>query len=115
MRVTWDPAKARANQRKHGIHFADAEIALRDPLALTLVDNDAVEGDRRFVSIGKDALDRLVVLVYSYEAETIRLISARNATKRERRFYEERVRFFTREARPDYSAGKEIQDHHLPG
>ena len=65
MEVTWDPAKARENYRSHKIHFADAEAALFDSNALSFEDKDS-EGESRFVAIGRDSLDRLVVVVYTY-------------------------------------------------
>ncbi len=92
MAVTWDPDKAAANLEKHGIRFADAELVLFDPLAITLEDLTAV-GEQRHVSLGADALGRLVVLVYTYRGEDARLISARRATRKERRQYEEGIRF----------------------
>ena len=87
MRVVWDPRKASANLRKHDIHFADAEGALFDPDAITREDPTA-EGEQRFVSLGLDHLARVLVLVYSYRGESIRLISARRATRKERSQYE---------------------------
>jgi len=90
MRVVWDPRKAESNQRKHGIHFSDAEAVLFDPLALTREDTQA-RGERRFVSIGMDSSGRIVVIVYSYRGQTIRMISARTATRSERTNYEEGI------------------------
>lgn len=87
MRVVWDPAKAKANLRKHGIRFADAEGALFDPHAITREDS-TVAGEQRFVSLGLDPLARVLVLVYAYRGEHLRLISARRATPQERRQYE---------------------------
>ncbi len=87
MTIIWDPAKAEANVRKHGIRFADAEGVLFDPNALTEED-EHMEGERRFVSIGLDPVGRLLVVVYTFRGEDIRLISARRATRQERRAYE---------------------------
>lgn len=91
MAVVWDPAKAAANLEKHGIRFADAEPVLFDPLAITLEDVTA-ETEQRHVSIGADALGRTVVVVYAYRGTDVRLISARRATRKERRQYEEGIR-----------------------
>ena len=91
MRVTWDPRKAKANLLRHGIRFSDAEGALFDPMALTREDERA-EGERRFVSIGMDHLARVVVVVFSPRGELVRLVSARRATRKERRQYAERIR-----------------------
>jgi uncharacterized DUF497 family protein len=90
MRVTWDPRKAKANAVKHGIRFSDAELVLFDPQAVTLEDLTAA-GEQRYVSLGRDALDRVLVVVYTDRREDIRLISARRPTRRERRQYEEGV------------------------
>ena len=87
MKITFDPNKAAANYRKHGIRFSDAEPVLFDPLALTQEDKDA-EGEQRFVSIGVDAIGRVLVVVFTYHGEEIRLISARPATGKEREYYE---------------------------
>jgi uncharacterized DUF497 family protein len=83
----WDPRKAASNLRKHGIHFADAVTALEDELALTL--DDDYPDEQRFITIGTDALGRVLVVVYTFRGETIRIISAREATPRERRQYAE--------------------------
>jgi len=92
MRAVWDPGKAAANQRKHGIRFADAELVLFDPAAITVEDFTA-EDERRHVSLGADALGRVLVIVYTYsDQEEVRLISARRATRKERRQYEEGIR-----------------------
>lgn len=87
MTIIWDPAKAEANVRKHGIRFADAEGVLFDPNTLTEED-EHLEGEQRFVSIGLDPVGRLLVVVYTFRGEDIRLISARRATRQERRAYE---------------------------
>lgn len=83
----WDPAQAVANVRKHGIAFADAVGALEDPMALTRVDR--TPGEARFATVGIDILGRVVVVVWTMRDHTIRLISARRATPRERRAYHE--------------------------
>jgi uncharacterized protein len=87
MRVDWDPEKAKSNFQKHGVRFSDAEIVLYDLTALTSEDVEA-EGEQRFISIGRDVITRIIVVVYTYRGEDIRLISARKATKRERKAYE---------------------------
>ena len=89
MDIVWDPEKARTNMKRHGIRFSDAEMVFFDPNALTREDLD-VNSEQRFVSIGMDAIGRVLV-VYTYRGEDIRLISARTATKRERERYEEGI------------------------
>jgi len=85
MAVEWDPAKARANLRKHGIHFADAVTALEDASAITV--RDETEDEERWITIGMDSLARVLVVVYTWRGEQVRLISARPATRNESRQY----------------------------
>jgi uncharacterized DUF497 family protein len=87
MAIEWDAAKAKANLRKHGIRFADAVSALEDECAISL--RDESEDEERWVTIGVDCLARLLVVVYMWRGEALRLISARLATRGERRQYEE--------------------------
>ena len=90
MKVVWDTKKAAANIRKHsGIEFSHAATVLDDPLAVTI--EDTLQGEQRFVTIGTDILGRVLVVVYSYAGEAeIRLISARKASPKERKSYEEK-------------------------
>jgi uncharacterized protein len=88
MDYEWDPAKAKANARKHGVDFADAAIALSDDSAVTIPDPDS-EDEERFVSLGVDPNDRVLVTVFTHRGEGIRIISSRKASKGERRQYEE--------------------------
>jgi len=87
MRFRYDPAKAAANFRKRGISFADAEGVYQDPLAVTMEDPDA-EGERRFIAVGSGNATELLVVVYTMRGEEVRLISARRATRKERKTYE---------------------------
>lgn len=87
MRFTYDPAKAASNLKKNGVSFADAEGVLADPLAITIEDPDA-EGEQRFVAIGCGHAGEILVVVYTERGEDYRLISARLATKKERKHYE---------------------------
>jgi len=91
MRVVWDPSKARANHLKHGIRFSDAEGVLFDPQAITREDVTST-AEQRFVTIGVDHVGRVVVVVYVPRGETLRLISARAATRKERAQYAEGIR-----------------------
>ena len=86
MDYEWDKSKAQTNRRKHGIDFTDAVSVLEDDEALTLDDDDP--GEDRFITIGTDALGRILVVVYTWRDEHIRIISARKATPRERKQYE---------------------------
>ena len=87
MSLEWDPRKAGANLRKHGIDFADAATVLHDECAITV--GDTVSGEDRFVTLGADSLGRVLVVVFTFRNERVRLISARRATPRERGRYEE--------------------------
>jgi uncharacterized DUF497 family protein len=84
--IEFDPVKARANLQKHKVSFSHAEQALRDPMALTVEDPDA-EGEQRFVTLGMDALGRVLVVVHTPRASATRLISARKASKGESEQY----------------------------
>ena len=88
MRFEWDPLKAAANLRTHEVSFAEAVTVLEDDFALTREDPDAVE-EQRFVTLGLSDLGNLVVVVYAYrEPDTIRMISAWRANRRQRVQYE---------------------------
>jgi len=88
MESEWDPAKARSNLRKHGVRFADAVTALEDADAVTV--RDEREDEERWITIGMDAEGRLLVVIFTWRGERIRLISARPATRREAGQYERR-------------------------
>lgn len=88
MRYEWDPEKARQNLQKHGVDFADCVATLEDDLALTQRDPGS-EAEERFITMGRDASDQLLVVVYTWRGERIRIISARKAMSREHRQYEE--------------------------
>ncbi len=83
----WDPQKAEINLKKHGIDFADAVTVFSDELALTI--EDPTPHEERFITVGLDAFARVLVVVYTWRGDTIRIISARSATRRERNQYEE--------------------------
>jgi uncharacterized DUF497 family protein len=82
----WDKSKAVSNKSKHGISFADTFAVFEDPNAVTL--EDFHEDEQRFVTIGMDAFGRILVLVYTWRDENIRIISARKAVRYEVRQYE---------------------------
>ena len=86
MEIIFDPAKAGANLNKHGVSFAHAEQVLRDPQAVTIEDPDAL-GERRHVTLGADALGRVLVVVHTLRGEWTRVISARKASHGEMNFY----------------------------
>ena len=83
----WDREKAIANLSKHAIDFADAVSIFGDDLAVTITDERFEE--ERFITIGMDALGRVLVVVYTWRGNEIRLISARKAMRHERTQYEQ--------------------------
>ena len=85
----WDPRKAAANLDKHGIDFHEGATVLDDTLSTTFPDLDHPISERRFVTVGMSGSGRLLVVVHVERADTIRIISARRATRHEQRFYEE--------------------------
>jgi uncharacterized DUF497 family protein len=85
----WDPAKAIGNVRKHGVTFHEAATVLEDPLSTTFPDDRHSVAERRFVTIGSSSRGRLLVVAHAERNDTIRIISARRATRRERAFYEQ--------------------------
>ncbi len=87
MNYEWDPNKAKSNNKKHGIRFADAIGVFEDENAITIQDEHKSED--RFITIGRDFLSRILVVVYTFRKVVIRIISARKATAREKRTYEE--------------------------
>ena len=84
----WDPNKAERNERLHGISFDEACTTFEDPLSKTIDDPLHSENEERFVLIGQSIRRRILVVVHTEREERIRVISARQATKRERRAYE---------------------------
>lgn len=84
MTYEWDPVKATANARKHGVRFSDAVTVLEDDAALTIRDPYSDE-EERWVTLGMDLTGRLLVVVYTWRSDTLRLISAREATPAERK------------------------------
>ena len=82
----WDPNKDRLNQQKHGVAFADTFAVFEDPNALTRDDEE--HGEERFVTMGMDCLGRILVVVYTWCSNDIRIISARKGTRSEVRQYE---------------------------
>lgn len=88
MDYEWDLRKARRNFEKHGVDFADAALALDDAMALTIRDPDS-DSEERFITLGTDPFGRLLAVAFTWRGERIRIISARQATRRERRSYED--------------------------
>lgn len=94
LRFTWDPVKAKANEKKHGISFVEAETVFLDEGARLLDDPEHSADEHRFILLGLSAQLRVLVVVHAYHerAGLIRIISARKATPRERSQYEQNAR-----------------------
>jgi uncharacterized DUF497 family protein len=87
MKFQFDPAKAKSNLKKHKVSFADAEGVFYDPLAIHREDPDS-EDEERFIAVGMGSTSQILVVVYTFRGEEIRLISVRRATEREVKEYE---------------------------
>jgi uncharacterized DUF497 family protein len=89
---SWDPDKDAINIKKHGISFDEAKTVLESDIQIILEDNRKYE--QRFIAMGFSSCLNLLIVVYAFRREDlIRIISARKATKKERKTYEERIRF----------------------
>ena len=88
--MEWDPRKARENERKHGVRFTDVEPVFYDPHAITIEDCSS-EKEQRFLTLGIDSFDRVLVVTYTFREESIRIISARKASPGEVKAYEEKT------------------------
>jgi uncharacterized DUF497 family protein len=89
MQILWDPRKAAANLRKHQVSFEEASTTFLDGLALTGADPDHSSGEARWLTFGESCRGRLLAVAHTDEGGMIRIISARAATRREKRLYEE--------------------------
>ncbi len=89
LRFEWYGPKGAANRAKHKVTFDEAASVFRDPLGRIIDDPRHSEGEKRFVLLGQSEKRRLLVVMFTERGEAIHLISARRATRRERREYEE--------------------------
>lgn len=89
MKFQWNPQKARLNLRKHNVSFEEATTAFRDPLSVTAPDLSHSSDEYRFVTFGVSSKGRLLTISHTELADSIRIITARRSTKRERELYEE--------------------------
>ena len=89
MEFEWDRGKAAANLAKHGVSFHEAGTVFGDPLAVTFYDPDHSEGESRFLTFGFSSGNRLLVVAHTERRGATRIISARRATRKERKIYEE--------------------------
>ena len=89
MEFEWDPRKAEINLRKHGISFTEAATVFGDDLAVTVSDPDHSDDEERYITIGWSSRRRLLMVSHAERGDKIRIISARELTKTERKEYEE--------------------------
>ena len=87
----WDSRKARSNLSKHGISFEEASTIFGDSFSLTVPDPDHSITERRYITVGRAFSGNLLVVVHTDRGNNIRIISARRASRRERRVYEQEV------------------------
>lgn len=85
----WDEEKAESNHHKHGVSFDEAKTVFGDPLSITIGDVRHSGSEGRYIDVGLSSEGRLLVVVYTERGEAIRLISSRDATRAERKIYEE--------------------------
>lgn len=89
MKFTWDPRKEALNRQKHGVTFLEAATVLEDALSTTFPDPEHSRGEHLYVTIGASRRGQIMVVAHADQGDTIRIISARRATRSERRYYEE--------------------------
>ncbi|NJL63263.1 MAG: BrnT family toxin [Methylacidiphilales bacterium] len=89
MEFEWNPDKAESNYKKHGVSFEEAATVFNDSLSVTFPDPDHSIGESRYVIMGISGFGQLLIVAHTDRDETIRIISARIATRSERRFYEQ--------------------------
>jgi uncharacterized DUF497 family protein len=89
MEFEWDEDKAEANERKHGVSFTEAQTVFGDPLSLTGYDPHHSDEEDRYITMGTSVEQRLLVVSHTDRGDRVRIISAREATRKERRDYED--------------------------
>lgn len=89
MEFEWNPDKAALNLQKHGVSFQEAATVFNDPLSMTFPDPDHSIGESRYVIIGLSRFGQLLVVAHTDRETKVRIISARKATRQERKFYEQ--------------------------
>ena len=92
LKFEWDPRKAASNLSKHGVSFEEALTAFADPLARIFDDEDYSVEEQREILVGHSAKERLLVVCFTSQGESVRIFSARKATRRERKDYEENIK-----------------------
>jgi uncharacterized protein len=91
MEFEWDPRKATMNLKKHGVSFSEASTIFGDEFAITVPDPDHSDEEDRYITVGWSARRRLLIVSHTDREDKIRIISARELTKTERKEYEEAI------------------------
>jgi len=91
LRFEWDQRKAESNLKKHGVSFQEAASVFADALSITISDPDHSPSEARFLDLGLSHRNRLLVVSYTERGETIRIISARRASRSEQKYYENKT------------------------
>jgi len=89
MKFKWDSQKADSNRKKHGVSFQEAASVLGDALSITYYDPDHSVREHRFITMGMSRFGRVLLVAHTYRGDNVRIISARKATRKEQRYYEE--------------------------
>jgi uncharacterized DUF497 family protein len=89
MNFEWDPKKSDANIKKHGVSFHEASTIFGDPLSVTFNDPDHSIGEHRYLTFGYSRTGQLLVVIHTEKHRKMRIISARRATRQERKIYED--------------------------
>jgi hypothetical protein len=92
MEFEWDPQKAAANVRRHGVSFQEAATVFADLLSITVPDPDHSAAEDRSIIVGMSNRGRLLMVAHMERGDRIRIISARDLTRAERKAYEEETR-----------------------
>jgi uncharacterized DUF497 family protein len=88
MKFEWDPQKADSNLKKHGVSFQEAASVFGDPLSITYYDPDHSIGEHRYITVGVSRSGKFLMVAHTDRGNNVRIISARNMTRQERRYYE---------------------------
>ena len=91
LKFEWDPRKAASNLSKHRVSFEEALTAFADPLARIFDDEDHSAEEQREIIVGHSGKERLLIVCFTAQADSVRIFSARKATRRERKEYEENI------------------------
>jgi uncharacterized protein len=91
VRFEWDIAKATTNSRKHGVSFVEATSVFSDPLAITIFDPEHSPDEDRYIAVGVSSAGRFLMAAFTERDERIRIINARELTRRERTAYEKEI------------------------